>query len=271
VLIVVDGAGRKVDLSEMMRRHSLESSGQEQKSRMELPRQPAKLVKFTALSDYQEHFVAHEGVAVNRPCAPKGRLVEPVPREVQLRQAQEMSLDPTHPWWKEQHDSHKTESQDVYVQQEIHLRDAQGNSRKNLVSDFKLFAHRSNEPDVKLLTEKKSESQNFYTGFTDREIAVTKGLEPAGITVEGRHVTCTRTVPVDMHEAWWKASPFEFTSESRANFKDPRNTDHIRQGLCTNATGENKECWDPEMRIAIETGTFAGSRRSSGLSGFSRD
>ena len=33
---------------------------------------------------------------------------------------------------------------------------------------------------VKLLTEKKSESQNFYTGFTDREIAVTKGLEPAG-------------------------------------------------------------------------------------------
>ena len=37
-----------------------------------------------------------------------------------------------------------------YVQQEIHLRDAQGNSRKNLVSDFKLFAHRSNEPDVRL-------------------------------------------------------------------------------------------------------------------------
>jgi len=259
---VVDARGKKVDLSEAIRRHSLEGQGQEQRARMELPKAANKLVKFTSMSDYQEHFVKHEGVAVNRPCVPKGRLVEPVPREEQLKAAKGLRYEPKHPWWQLHAPPYESESASAYVAQEIELRDAQKNSRKNLISDFKLFAHRSNEPDVKLETEKKSESQNYYTQFSQSEIDQAKGIEPAGLVAEV--VTNTRTVPVDAHECWWTNSPFEFTSESRAHFKDHQNPK--RQGPSTIATGENKECWDPERRIGVEAGSLAGDSRRSSVS-----
>jgi hypothetical protein len=262
VLIVVDSQGKKVDLSALL---AGAQSGQEdgQRARMELGPQKHKLVKFTALSDYQEHFVKHEGVAVNRPCVPKGRLVDSVPREEQLRTAERQKFDAKHPWWKMTDFPFQSESASTYVEQPIHLRDSQKNSRKNLVSDFKLFAHRSNEPDVVLQTEKKSESQNHYNEFSKTEIEGCKAIPAAGQNIEV--VTNTRTVPVDHQEAWWKESPFEYTSESRAHFKDPTRdgVGYKKQGLCTNATGENKECWDPDLRIAMERGSLAGSRRSS--------
>jgi hypothetical protein len=260
ILLIVDARGKKIDLSDAIRRHSLEGQGTEQKARMEMPTVKNKLVKFTSMSDYQEHFVKHEGVAVNRPCVPKGRLVEPVPREEQLAFAKDLKYEPNHAWWKSGCLPYQSESASAYVTQEIELRDAQKNSRKNLVSDFKLFAHRSNEPDVKLETEKKSESQNYYTQFSRSELDQAQGIEPAGLVAEV--VTSTRTVPVDAHEKWWANSPFEFTSESRSHFKDHQNPK--RQGPSTIATGENKECWDPERRIGVEIGSVYGnSRRSS--------
>lgn len=245
----------------MLRRASLQQ-GQETRARLEMPKTRKKLVKFTSLSDYQEHFVHHKDQPVNRPCSPKGRLIDPVPHEQQVEAVKALEYQPRYPWWKTSEFATKSEAAEAYTQKPIEKLDAQANSTRNYASDFKLFAHRSMEPEASRECMKSSESQQMHQPFTKEEIQKAKAVLPAGLTVEA--VTHTRTVPVDPEDRWWENSPFEFTSESRAHFK-PTPANFKRQVLSEMATGEHQD-WYPDRRIAVVPGSLGPSQASSAAS-----